>query len=169
MSKPEVYKNFINGKWVESKSGETTENRNPADTNEIVGVFQKSNSDDVNNAISAASEAYKKWRLVPAPKRGEILYRVATRLERDKEAISRDMTREMGKVIKETRGDTQEAIDMTYYMAGEGRRMEFPDCYSIVEDDACFDLRKYYCYQTCDRYTVVGCCFDESMSGGRYS
>jgi aldehyde dehydrogenase (NAD+) len=123
MSNPEVYKNFINGKWVKSKSGETTENRNPADTNEIVGVFQKSNVDDVNNAISAASEAYKKWRLVPAPKRGEILYRVAARMERDKEAISRDMTREMGKVIKETRGDTQEAIDMTYYMAGEGRRL----------------------------------------------
>ncbi len=123
MSNVKVFKNFINGEWVESKSGETFENRNPADTNEVLGVFQKSNQEDVDDAIKAAAEAYKTWRLVPAPKRGEILYRVAARLEKEKETISADMTREMGKVLKETRGDTQEAIDMTYYMAGEGRRL----------------------------------------------
>ena len=78
---------------------------------------------DVEDAISAASEAYKKWRLVPAPKRGEILYNVASKLWQHKEEFSKDMTREMGKVLNETRGDTQEAIDMTYYMAGEGRRL----------------------------------------------
>ncbi|MDH4156331.1 MAG: aldehyde dehydrogenase family protein [candidate division Zixibacteria bacterium] len=123
MSDAKVYKNFINGKWVKSVSGETFENRNPADTSEIVGVFQKSVADDVNAAVAAAAEAYKTWRLVPAPKRGEILYRIANRLLVQKEKISRDMTREMGKIIHETRGDTQEAIDMTYYMAGEGRRL----------------------------------------------
>jgi aldehyde dehydrogenase (NAD+) len=123
MSSPTEYKNFINGKWVASKSGQTFENRNPADTDDVVGVFQKSTPEDVNEAIAAAAEAYKKWRLVPAPKRGEILYRIGARLMKDKEMISRDMTREMGKVIAETRGDTQEAIDMTFYMAGEGRRM----------------------------------------------
>lgn len=123
MSDPKVYKNFINGEWVESKSGETFANVNPANTDEVLGLFQKSNQDDVNRAIEAAAEAFKSWRLVPAPKRGEILYRVARRLEAQKEEISRDMTREMGKVIAETRGDTQEAIDMTYYMAGEGRRL----------------------------------------------
>ena len=123
MSKEQVYKNFINGEWVDSKSGETYENRNPANTDEIVGVFQKSNAQDVEDAISAASEAYKKWRLVPAPKRGEILYNVASKLWQHKEEFSKDMTREMGKVLNETRGDTQEAIDMTYYMAGEGRRL----------------------------------------------
>ncbi len=123
MSDPKVYKNFINGEWVESKTGETFENINPANTDEVVGIFQKSNADDVNMAIDAAAEAYKKWRLVPAPKRGEILYKVADRMLKEKEAISADMTREMGKVINETRGDTQEAIDMTYYMAGEGRRL----------------------------------------------
>jgi len=122
MADPKVFKNFINGEWVESKSGETYENRNPANQDEVVGVFQKSTADDVAEAINAASEAYKKWRLVPAPKRGEVLYRVANRLLKDKEALSRDMTREMGKIIHETRGDVQEAIDMTYYMAGEGRR-----------------------------------------------
>ncbi|UCG60883.1 MAG: aldehyde dehydrogenase family protein [Candidatus Zixiibacteriota bacterium] len=123
MGDPKVFKNFINGKWVESKSGKTFENRNPADTDDLVGVFQKSTPDDVNAAIDAAAKAYKKWRLVPAPRRGEILYQVANRLVKEKEAISQQMTREMGKIIKETRGDTQEAIDMTYYMAGEGRRL----------------------------------------------
>lgn len=123
MSKPEVFKNFINGQWVESKSGRTYENINPANTDEVVGVFQKSNGDDVKTAIEAASDAYKKWRLVPAPKRGEILYRIGTRLTQQKEELSRDMTREMGKILDETRGDTQEAIDMTFYMAGEGRRL----------------------------------------------
>jgi acyl-CoA reductase-like NAD-dependent aldehyde dehydrogenase len=118
-----VYKNFINGEWVESKSGETFENRNPANTDEVVGVFQKSNADDVKAAVDAAAEAYKTWRLVPAPKRGEILFRVAQRLLKDKESLSQTMTREMGKIIAETRGDTQEAIDMTFYMAGEGRRL----------------------------------------------
>ncbi len=123
MTRSNIFKNFINGEWVESKSGQTFENRNPANTDEIVGVFQKSTADDASMAIEAAAEAYKKWRLVPAPKRGEILYRIASRLTAEKESLSRDMTREMGKIIHETRGDVQEAIDMTYYMAGEGRRL----------------------------------------------
>ncbi len=123
MSDSKVFKNFINGEWVSSKSGETYENINPANTDEVVGVFQKSNAEDIKNAIDAASEAYKKWRLVPAPKRGEILYRIASRLWSKKEEHSSDMTREMGKVLNETRGDVQEAIDMTFYMAGEGRRL----------------------------------------------
>jgi len=117
------YKNYINGRWVKSKSGEVFENRNPANTDEVVGVFQKSNATDVNEAIAAAREAFKKWRLVPAPRRGEILYRIAERLVKEKERCARDMTREMGKVIKETRGDVQEAIDLGYHMASEGRRL----------------------------------------------
>ncbi|MEW6051450.1 MAG: aldehyde dehydrogenase family protein [Candidatus Zixiibacteriota bacterium] len=119
----EVHKNYINGQWVASRSGQTFENRNPANIDDVVGLFQKSSVEDVKAAIDAAAEAYKKWRLVPAPKRGEILYRVAARLTAAKEANSRDMTREMGKILIETRGDVQEAIDMTYYMAGEGRRL----------------------------------------------
>ena len=80
-------------------------------------------SEDVDAAVDAAKEAYKKWRLVPAPKRAEILFRAAELLVQRKEEYSKDMTREMGKVLAETRGDVQEAIDMTYYMAGEGRRL----------------------------------------------
>jgi aldehyde dehydrogenase (NAD+) len=123
MSSPKVFKNYINGKWVESHSGKTFENVNPANTGEVLGLFQKSDAADVKDAVDAASEAYKAWRLVPAPKRGEILYKVANRLLANKEKYAEDMTREMGKIIAETRGDVQEAIDMTFYMAGEGRRL----------------------------------------------
>ncbi len=118
-----LYKNLIDGDWVEARTGETFENINPADTREVVGIFQKSGADDVNQAIEAAKEAFKKWRLVPAPRRAEILYTAAQMLTERKEQYARDMTREMGKIIKETRGDVQEAIDTGFYMAGEGRRM----------------------------------------------
>jgi acyl-CoA reductase-like NAD-dependent aldehyde dehydrogenase len=119
---PKVYKNFINGEWAESRSGKAIENRNPANTSELVGMFPASTEEDVNAAAEAAKEAYKTWRLVPAPKRAEILYRAAELLVTRKEDLALDMTREMGKILAETRGDVQEAIDMTYYMAGEGRR-----------------------------------------------
>jgi alpha-ketoglutaric semialdehyde dehydrogenase len=118
-----VFKNFINGEWVASTGGKTHLNRNPANTAEIVGEFPLSSQADIDAAVSAAREAYKTWRLVPAPKRAGILFRVAEILVKRKEEVSRDMTREMGKVLAETRGDVQEAIDMTYYMAGEGRRL----------------------------------------------
>jgi acyl-CoA reductase-like NAD-dependent aldehyde dehydrogenase len=120
---PRVFQNFINGEWVAPKSGKTIENRNPANTEEIIGVFPASTAEDVSAAVAAAQNAYKTWRLVPAPKRAEILFRAAELILERKEEFSRDMTREMGKVLAETRGDVQEAIDMTYYMAGEGRRL----------------------------------------------
>lgn len=119
---PKVYKNYINGEWVEARGGTAFENRNPANTGELVGMFPSSTEEDVNAAVDAASEAYKHWRLVPAPKRAEILFRAAEMLVKRKEDLARDMTREMGKILTETRGDVQEAIDMTYYMGGEGRR-----------------------------------------------
>jgi acyl-CoA reductase-like NAD-dependent aldehyde dehydrogenase len=114
--------NFIGGQWVPARSGKTFENRNPADTSEVLGLFADSGPEDVELAVSAARDAARAWKALPAPKRGEILYRAAEILVRRKEEFSKDMTREMGKVLDETRGDVQEAIDMTYYMAGEGRR-----------------------------------------------
>jgi len=120
---PREYGNFIDGRWVRSSSGRTFENRNPANGEDLIGTFQESNADDLNAAVDAAERAFQSWRLVPAPKRAEYLFRVGEILRRDKEKISREMTREMGKVLDETRGDTQEAIDMTYLMAGEGRRL----------------------------------------------
>ena len=118
-----IFKNFIHGEWVAPKGGQTHLNHNPANTEEVIGEFPLSSQADVDSAVAAAREAYKTWRLVPAPKRAEILFRTAELLVKRKEEFSRDMTREMGKVLAETRGDVQEAIDMTYYMAGEGRRL----------------------------------------------
>lgn len=119
----QIYKNFIGGEWVASRSGQTFENLNPADTRDVVGVFQRSDKRDVEDAVAAARQAFEQWRLVPAPKRAEIIYRAGEILHQRKEEYARLMTREMGKVIKETRGDVQEAIDTAYYMAGEGRRL----------------------------------------------
>src|SRR3984957_19471211 len=120
---PKTFKNYINGEWVETRGGKAIENRNPANTNDLVGGFPASTAEDVAAAVDAASGAFEKWRLFPAPRRAEILYRAAETLVKRKEEFAQDMTREMGKVLEETRGDVQEAIDMTYYMAGEGRRL----------------------------------------------
>src|SRR6202521_1588595 len=119
---PKVFKNFINGEWVLARSGNAIENRNPANSGELVGFFPASGDQDIALAVDAARGAYDEWRLTPAPKRAEILFRSAEILIERKEDFAQDMTREMGKVISEARGDVQEAIDMTYLMAGEGRR-----------------------------------------------
>ena len=133
-----TFGNYIDGEWTPAASGRTFENRNPADTSELIGRFADSAAEDVERAVAAARSAFPKWKALPAPKRGEILYRAAEILVRCKEEHSRDMTREMGKVLDETRGDVQEAIDMTYYMAGEGRRQfgqttpsEMPDKFQM--------------------------------------
>src|SRR5579863_2992143 len=125
-SQTKVYKNFIDGEWVEASTRETFENRNPADTRDLVGIFPKSAKADVDAAVDAAKRAFTKWRLVPAPRRAEIVFRAAEILIERKEEYSREMTREMGKVLAETRGDVQEAIDAAYYNAGEGRRLFGP-------------------------------------------
>jgi len=119
----ERIKNYINGKWVESKSGETFRSINPANKEEVVGTISKSDRGDVDLAIKSAREAYEGWFLTPAPRRGEILFRAAEILLRNKETLGRLETREMGKILSEALGDVQEAIDMGYYMAGEGRRL----------------------------------------------
>jgi len=123
MSDSKIYKNLIDGQWVAPANGRMTENRNPADTRDLIGSFPDSDQRDVHAAVQAAQQAYASWRLVPAPKRGEILFKAAQLLVERKEQFAQDMTREMGKVLKETRGDIQEAIDMMFFMAGEGRRL----------------------------------------------
>ena len=119
----EKVKNYINGKWVDSKSGETFQSVNPANKGEVVGVVSKSGGADVDEAVKAAREAYEGWRLTPAPRRGEILFRAAEIVLKNKEALGKMVTREMGKIFPEGLGDVQEAIDMGYYMGGEGRRL----------------------------------------------
>jgi aldehyde dehydrogenase (NAD+) len=118
-----TYHNLIGGEWVPAASGKTLLNLNPADHADVVGAFPSSHAEDVANAVAAAKKAFASWRLVPAPKRAEILVRAGSILQERKEQYARDMTREMGKVLAETRGDVQEAIDEAFYVAGEGRRL----------------------------------------------
>lgn len=120
---PKAFRNLIGGEETDAESGRTFENRNPADWNDVVGVFPKSDKRDVDAAVDAAKQAYKAWSLTPAPKRGDIVKRAGDILIARKEELAREMTREMGKVLLETRGDVQEGIDTAYYSASEGRRM----------------------------------------------
>lgn len=132
------YKLFINGEWVNSSSGETFDDINPA-TLEVIAKLHKATEEDVQRAVDSAHDAFEKWSRTPAPSRGKILFRAARMLEERKEELARLMTIEMGKILKETRGDVQEAIDITYYAAGEGRRLlgettpsELPDKFSMT-------------------------------------
>jgi aldehyde dehydrogenase (NAD+) len=117
-----TYKNYIAGEWVDATSGETFESTSPAN-GDAIGTFPLSGEEDVNEAVAAAKAAFEEWRLVPAPKRGEILFRFGQLLIDEKEELAQLMSREMGKVLAEARGDVQEAIDMSFYMGGEGRRL----------------------------------------------
>jgi len=120
---PLTMQNYINGKWVASESGRIHENRNPADPDDLVCTFPDSSPGDVDAAVAAAKKAYRAWRLTPAPRRAEYLFKVGAILSEKKEQFARDMTREMGKVLAETRGDVQEGIDTAYLSGGEGRRL----------------------------------------------
>ena len=117
-----TFQNYIAGEWCDSASGETFESVNPAN-GDTIGTFPRSSAEDVDRAVEAAKAAFEDWRLVPAPKRGEILYRFANLLMEEKDEFTDLMSREMGKVKAEAGGDVQEAIDMSLYMAGEGRRL----------------------------------------------
>jgi len=121
--RPQKYLNYIDGRWVPAKSGRTFVDSNPANKKEIIGLFPDSGFEDVERAALAAERAYPSWRLVPAPKRAEIILKAGLLLQERKEELARIMTREMGKVLRETRGDVQEAVDMAFYIAGEGRRL----------------------------------------------
>ena len=122
LSKTGQNKNFIGGEWVDAVSGDTFESFVPA-SGESLGTFPRSSAEDVDRAVAAAKEAFEEWRLVPAPERGTILLRFARLLEDEKQELTELMSREMGKVLAEAGGDVQEAIDMSVYMAGEGRRL----------------------------------------------
>ncbi len=130
-------KNYIGGAWIDASGDESFDSVNPA-TGDVLGTFPRSSVEDVDRAVEAAKEAYQSWRLVPAPKRAEILFRVAQRFIDRKDELTELMVREMGKVRAEAGGDVQEAIDMTFYMAGEGRRLfgqttpsEMPDKFQM--------------------------------------
>lgn len=136
------YKLFVSGEWIDSESGETFSKVNPANPDEVIGEFQKGNSEDVNKAVDAAEDALEKWSSTPPPKRGRILLKAAQILEARKEELAKTMTREMGKVLVEARGDVQEAIDIAEYMAGEGRRLYGHTTTSELRDKFCMTVRR---------------------------
>ena len=137
-----IFSNFINGEWRLCRSGETFENRNPADHDDLIGLFQQSAAEDAAGAVAAAAHAFESWRLVPAPARADILVRAARLIAERKDALAHDMTREMGKVLAETGGDVQEAIDMTSFMAGEGRRLYGQTVPSELRDKFAMSIRQ---------------------------
>src|SRR5215218_11155215 len=118
-----TFQNFVAGVWSEPASGEYFENRNPADTRDLIGRFPLSNASDVNRAVASAARGFELWRRTPAPARGDVLRRVGDLLSSRKDEIADLMTREMGKPLQETKGDVQEGIDTAYYAATEGRRL----------------------------------------------
>lgn len=135
------HKLFLNGEWLDSASGETFEDINPA-TLEPIGLFQKASMDDVNHAVDSAEEAFDSWRTTPPPQKAKILYRAARLLEERKEELARLLTMENGKVLPEARGDVQEAIDMAYYAAGEGRRLFGETTPSELPNKFCMTVRR---------------------------
>ncbi len=120
---PETLLNYIDGRWSPAKGKRRLEDRNPAHTDELVATFNASNAEDVDDAVCAAERAFESWRLVPAPERGAIIRRAGLLIQEKKSALAELMTREMGKVLKETEGDVQEGIDTAYHVASEGRRL----------------------------------------------
>jgi len=135
------YKILINGEWINSDSGETFKSINPA-TEEEIGTFQKGNREDVKSAIDVAEDAFEKWSSLPAPKRGEILFKAYQLLKQNKQRLGELVTKEMGKVLPEGLGDVQEAIDITAYMAGEGRRLFGHTTPSELSDKFCMTMRR---------------------------
>lgn len=138
---PEKIKNYINGKSQDSLSGKTLESINPANTKDIVGIVPRSNQQDIDEAVASAKEAFRSWSLLPAPKRGEIIFKAAELLLKRKQELGELVTREMGKVLPEGLGDVQEAIDMAYYMAGEGRRLSGETVPSELPNKDCKSVR----------------------------
>ncbi len=139
---PEIFCNYIGGQWLESKFRETFPNINPADTSEIVGLFPASSAEDVRAACEAAAKAQPTWGALPAPRRGEYLFKAAEILEARLDPLAREMTREEGKTLPESKGEVKRAINIFRYFGGEGAR-EF--CYQIPserENVFCYTLRK---------------------------
>jgi alpha-ketoglutaric semialdehyde dehydrogenase len=139
---PKLIKNFIAGRWSDAIDGRRFTSRNPADNRDTVAEAPLSGRPDVDRAVAAARAAFSEWRLMPAPRRGEILFRAGELLRKNKQRLGELVTREMGKVIAEGLGDVQEAIDIAFYMAGEGRRLQGETVPSELPDKDCKSVRE---------------------------
>jgi alpha-ketoglutaric semialdehyde dehydrogenase len=138
----ETYRNFINGKWVESVSADRAENVNPANTDDVIGQVRLSTRDEARRAVEAASEAFRDWRATPAPARGRIVAKFARLLEDDKENLARLLTREEGKTLAESRGEIQRAANVADFCAGEARRLNGETIQSELPANFAYTLKQ---------------------------
>ncbi len=138
----QVFQNYIDGQWVESKCKQTFPNVNPADTRETVGLFQASGPEDIQSACEAAAKAQPAWAAKPAPLRGEFLFKAAELLESRLQQLGEEMTREEGKTLPEAKGEVKRAINIFRYFGGEGARAFSYQIPSERENVFCYTLRK---------------------------
>ncbi len=139
---PEVFRNYVAGQWVECKSQKTFPNINPADTDEVVGLFQASGPADVQEACDVAAKAQPGWAALPAPRRGEYLFKAAEILESRLAKLGADMTREEGKTLPEAKAEVKRAINIFRYFGGEGARQFSYQIPSERENVFCYTMRK---------------------------
>ena len=138
----EVFMNYAGGKWVSCRSKKTFQNINPAQIDEVVGEFQASGPEDATEACDAGAKAQQAWSALPAPRRGEYLFKAAELLESRLEKLSQEMTREEGKTLPEARGEVKRAINIFRYFGGEGARSFSYQIPSERENVFCYTLRK---------------------------
>ncbi|MDM7922127.1 MAG: aldehyde dehydrogenase family protein [Pyrinomonadaceae bacterium] len=145
----EIYRSFINGEWIESQSGKTVPNINPAVVNDTVGTVQIASRDEARRAVEAAYNAFREWKRTPAPARGRIIARAARLMEERKEELARAITREEGKTLPESRGELSRAINVVEFCAGESRR--------LVGETIPSELPANFAYTVKEPHGVVAC------------
>ena len=119
----QICRNFINGRWIDSRATRTVERRNPANLDEVVGLCPLSPREEVREAVAAARAAFPAWRDTPAPVRGRVIAKAASLMEQQKEELARILTREEGKTLKDAMGEVLKSINILEFMAGESRRI----------------------------------------------
>src|SRR5919205_633605 len=138
----DTYRNFINGKWVESSSSKTVKNINPANIDEVIGNNRQATREEARGAVEAAAEAFEGWRRTPAPSRGKIVAKAARLMEAAKEELAQILTHEEGKTIGESRGELQRSINVAVFCAGESRRMNGGTIPSEVPSNFAYTLKQ---------------------------
>src|SRR5256885_53790 len=138
----ETYRNFINGKWVESASSKTVKNINPANTDDVIGENRQATREEARAAVEAASRAFAGWRATPAPARGKIVAKAARLMEEAKEELAQILTREEGKTVAESRGELQRSINVAEFCAGESRRMNGETIFSELPSNFVYTIKQ---------------------------
>src|SRR6266516_7323445 len=137
-----TYRNFINGKWIESSSERTVANINPANTDDVVGAVRQATREEAKAAVEADAEAFRSWRATPAPARGKIVARAARLMEEAKEELAQILTHEEGKTIGESRGELQRSINVAEFCAGESRRMNGETIFSELPSNFVYTIKQ---------------------------